>query len=386
MQTYQTDGANALASEPDSNNVVLPSQTIQEFIANNIIISDRQVEDNQIQPASLDLRLGAAAYRVRAGFLPGKGVRVMDRVEDLKMHEVSLVGEGGVLEKGAVYIIPLLESLNLPQDVQANASPKSSTGRLDILTRLITEEGTRFDTIPSGYQGRLYLEVTPLTFSVIARQGDTLNQIRFRKGQPNLSDEALQQLDNDRSLIYLDNDQAEAAYISDGVWLSVDLEGKSEDGIVGYRSRSSAPLLDLRNINHYSLEDFWEPIYRPQSGRVILDPESFYIMGSRERIQIPPEYSCEMVAYDTTAGELRVHYAGFFDPAFGCGANYEINGTTAVLEIRSHDVPFVIEHGQRICRMVYERMEERPNKLYGVDVKSNYAQQKLKLAKQFKMD
>ncbi|MAF30973.1 MAG: 2'-deoxycytidine 5'-triphosphate deaminase [Magnetococcales bacterium] len=364
---------------------VFPSQVFKKLQSMGLLRSDAPLEEGQIQPASMDLRLSDKAYRVRAGFLPGDGHTVMERMEELKMHEVD-ISESGVLEKGAVYIIPLMESLSLPKGVHGLASPKSTTGRLDILTRLICDNGTSFDQVPEGYEGRLYVEVSPITFSIIAHQGDKLNQLRLRKGVSVLSDESLVALDQQGALVYNNDQQPEKPMFCEGVWLSVDLEGKNGSNIVGYRARKNAPLVDLRNIAHYEIEEFWEPIFKPTSGRIILNPEDFYILASRECLRVPAEYSAEMMAYETQAGELRVHYAGFFDPGFGCDVGGEGGfGTTGVLEIRSHDVPFVLEHGQRICRMVYEKLSETPEKIYSQNIGSNYAGQTLKLAKQFKM-
>lgn len=361
---------------------VMPSQTLKKMISEKQISSEIPVEDGQVQPASLDLRLGTKAYRVQAGFLPSH-CKVMERVKDLLMHEVDLT-HSGVLERGAVYIIPLMESLNLPETIKGTASPKSSTGRLDIFTRLLTDNGSNFDKVIKGYEGGLYLEVSPMTFSIIARAGDKLCQVRFSEGQTVYSDDSLQTICETSPLVYVAGQPVEAD-IMNGVWLSVDLKGLNGSDIVGYRARRHAPLIDLSKIGYYPMEEFWEPIYRPKSGHIILNPEDFYIMASRECLRVPAEYSSEMMAYETTAGELRVHYAGFFDPGFGCGVDGQGGqGTTGVLEIRSHDVPFVLEHGQKICRMVYERLSEVPEKIYSTAIGSNYAGQSLKLAKQFK--
>ena len=364
---------------------VFSSQILESLISQGLLKSDEPIEAGQIQPASMDLRLGDKAYRVRAGFLPGEGNTVMSRMEELKMHEVD-ISESGVLEKGAMYIIPLMESLDLPTDIHGLASPKSTTGRLDILTRLICDDGTSFDQVPEGYTGRLYIEVSPITFSIIVHKGDKLNQLRLRKGHSVLTDAELVKLDQETSLVYNNDGQVESPMFCEGVWLSVDLDGKNGNEIVGYRARKNAPLVDLQKIAHYDIEEFWEPIYKPSSGKLILNPEDFYILASRECLRVPAQYSAEMMAYETQAGELRVHYAGFFDPGFGCDAGGEGGfGTTGVLEIRSHDVPFVLEHGQRICRMVYEKLSAVPEKIYSQNIGSNYAGQTLKLAKQFKM-
>ncbi|MFT7144387.1 MAG: dCTP deaminase [bacterium] len=373
-------------SEQEFGEGVLPSQDFERMISCGIIKADELVEDGQIQPASMDLRLGSVAYRVRAGFLPGNGNTVLSRMEELRMHQID-ISKSGVLERGAVYIIPLLESVDLPSDIEGIASPKSTTGRLDILTRLICDNGSSFDQVSEGYTGRLYVEVTPLTFSVIVHKGDKLNQLRLRKGHTVLNDAGLAELDKKTPLVYNDDKKAERPIFCEGVWLSVDLKGKNDNDIVGYRARKNAPLVDLQKIDYYEIEEFWEPIYKPTSGKLILNPEDFYILASRECIRVPGNYSSEMMAYETTAGELRVHYAGFFDPGFGCDVEGVGGfGTTGVLEIRSHDVPFVLEHGQRICRMVYEKLSAVPEKIYSQNIGSNYAGQSLKLAKQFKMD
>jgi len=364
---------------------VLSTQGMKALIETGGIQSTTAITEKQLQPASLDLRLGSAAYRVQAGFLPSNAT-VEEYISGLKMHEIDL-SNGGVLEKGAVYIVPLQESLNLDGNMSGVASPKSSTGRLDIFTRLLTDFGSLgFDKVKSGYKGGLYLEVSPMTFSIIAHTGDCLNQLRLRVGNTTFSDTDLRLLDETEPLVYLADSNNEKANISNGLWMSVDLEGKDDSGIIAYRAKHHAPLIDLKNIGHYAVSDFWEPIYKNPSNRLILNPEDFYIMASREHLRVPAEYSAEMMPYETTAGELRVHYAGFFDPGFGCTDDGSQQGTTGVLEIRSHDVPFVLEHGQRICRMVYERLTEVPDKIYSRGIGSNYAAQGLKLAKQFKQD
>lgn len=366
-------------------NGVLACQHLEAAVQNGLLKASAPILPEQIQPASLDLRLGPVAYRVRAGFMPGKNATVMQRINELKLHEVDLT-TAGVLERGAVYIIPLMEGVDLPDNMSAAASPKSTTGRLDLFTRLMTDYATNFDRVPTGHTGGLYLEVAPQTFGVIAHQGDRLIQLRLRQGESTLtSDEDLKTLNAEHPLVFA-GEEGITADIQDGLWLSMDLKGQKENDVVAFRAKRHAPLIDLRNVGHYGVEEFWEPIARPSSGRMILNPEDFYIMVSRERCVVPPGYSAEMVAYDHTAGELRVHYAGFFDPGFGCHSKGQPRGTQGVLEVRSHDVPFVLEHGQPICRLVYEKMAAQPNILYGTDLGSNYAaQQGPKLSKHFKM-
>lgn len=354
---------------------VLPSQTIETMLKTGEIIADRSPVEGQVQPASLDLRLGTVAYRVRASFLAGAGRSVSDRLEEFEMHRIDL-SDGAVLEKGCVYVVPLMESLALPGDVNAVANAKSSTGRLDLLTRTITDGGTEFDRIQSGYHGPLYAEICPRSFSVLVRPGMRLNQIRFRKGQSILSDADLSVL-HDRSPL-VDGE----AVIDDGLGFSVDLKPASGD-LVGYRAKPHTGVIDLDNIGHYDPAEYWEEVHS-KDGQIILDPGAFYILVSREAVHIPPAYAAEMAPYLAMVGEFRVHYAGFFDPGFGHDAAGG-SGSRGVLEVRCHEAPFVLEHGQVVGRLVYERMADVPEQLYGAGIASNYQGQGLKLSKHFKM-
>ncbi len=353
---------------------VLPSQALRVLIAKGAISAAIPITEAQIQPASIDLRLGTVAYRVRASFLAGQGRRVADRLTEFEMHRVDLTA-GAVLEKGCVYVIPLMESLALPAGVTAVANAKSSTGRLDLLTRTITDGGTEFDRIPEGYSGPLYAEVCPKSFSVLVRPGMRLNQIRFRDGQAVLDDATLARLHADQPLL------SGQAVISEGLGFSVDLR-PAEGDLVGYRAKPHTGVVDLDLIGHYPAAEFWEEIHTTE-GRIILDPGAFYILVSREAVTIPPDYAAEMAPYLAMVGEFRVHYAGFFDPGFG-HADAGGAGSRGVLEVRCHEAPFVLEHGQVVGRLVYERMSERPDTLYGQAIKSNYQGQGLKLAKQFR--
>ena len=360
---------------------ILPFQDICRLIDAARVSASAPIERAQVQPASLDLRLGAKAYRVRASFLPGEA-SVMSKIERLKMHEIDLTGPT-VLEKGCVYIVELMEELKLPHDISGKANPKSTTGRLDIFTRLITDGGTEFEGVREGYKGRLYLEVVPRTFSILVSQGTRLNQLRFVRGNPPPSDAKLGLLDQSEPLVYLEADGPQAAVIKDGLWISVDLEGAAANGVVGYRAKHHAPLVDLARIAYYDPLEFWEPIVRNGARNLVLNPDDFYILASRELIRVPPNYAASMVPYDPSVGEFRIHYAGFFDPGFGYGAN-DIAGTRAVLEVRSHDVPFLIEHGQDVGRLIYDRLLGAPDKIYGGNIGSSYQSQGLALAKQFK--
>ncbi len=352
---------------------VLADSQIREMIQTGGIAASSPILNEQIQPASLDLRLGDVAYRVRASFLPGNS-SVADRLKDLTMHKVPLTS-GAVLEKGCVYVVPLMERLHLPAGMTAAASAKSSIGRLDLMTRVITDQGIEFDRVPEGYSGPLYAELCPQSFSVVAQPGQLLNQIIFRQGKTLLSDEELQAI-HDRSPI-VDG----APVISDGLGFSVDLKPASGD-LVGYRAKRHTGVVDLSKLAHYDPAEYWEEV-RTSDGRIILDPGAFYILVSREAIAIPPDCAAEMAPYLAMVGEFRVHYAGFFDPGFGYDAAGGA-GSRGVLEVRCHEAPFVLEHGQVVGRLVYEKMSAVPDQLYGQEIASNYQGQGLKLSKHFR--
>lgn len=355
-------------------NGVIPNQHISGMIKNGAIAASPAVIPEQIQPASLDLRLGTVAYRVRASFLAGADKTVAERLDEFQMHQVNLT-DGAVLEKGCVYVVPLMESLALPDDVAAVANAKSSTGRLDLLTRTITDSGTEFDRIGPGYTGPLYAEICPRSFSVLVRPGMRLNQIRFGRGDAVLDDAALRDLHSETPLV--DGE----AVIDEGLGFSVDLRLPGTT-LVGYRAKPHTGVIDLDNIGYYTPADFWEDVHS-DNGQIILDPGAFYILVSREAVTIPPDYAAEMAPFLAMVGEFRVHYAGFFDPGFGY-ADAGGAGSRGVLEVRCHEAPFVLEHGQVVGRLVYERMAEPPTQLYGADLASNYQGQGLKLSKHFK--
>ncbi len=363
---------------------LIPSQGIEELIKNGHLVAPPEfpITDGQIQPASIDLRLGPVAYRVRASFLPGEQSTVRNRIEELFMHEIDL-SKPAVLEKGCVYIIPLLEELRLPALLSGKANPKSTTGRLDIFTRLITDYGKEFERVREGYKGKLYLEVVPKTFSILVRQGTKLNQLRFVRGAPPPSDATLDELHEKETLVYLDDDVPAEAMIDKGLWVSIDLEGGNNASVIGYRAKRHAPLINLDLVDYYDPADYWEPIRPPRTKSLILNPDDFYILISKEKVRVPPNYAAAMVAYDPSVGEFRIHYAGFFDPGFGYGSA-DIKGTKAVLEVRSHEVPFLLEDGQVVGRLIYERLLATPKKIYGTNIGSSYQCQDLSLSKQFK--
>ena len=372
---------------------VLSSQEILELIHKNVITSENGIEKDLIQPASIDLRLGIKAWRVPASFLPGKGNKVSSRLKDLAMHEFSLI-DGAVLECGCVYIVKLLENVSLTDNLTGIANPKSSTGRLDVFTRLIVDGAMEFEEVPAGYQGPLYAEISPRTFSVLVRTGSRLNQLRLKRGQSFTSDKEMEILQEHVGLVRYQDNVNLLDKIKNGVPLSVDLVG--ENGLIGYKARKHSMLIDIDKPNHYKRELFWEKItvedllyqggdYKNKNnqGSLILSPDAFYILASKEYVSVPSKYAAEMRAYDTKVGEFRAHYAGFFDPGFGL-TELGASKTKAVLEVRSHDVPFLIEQDQTVCRLVYEPMANVPSILYGeAGSSNNYQAQGLKLAKHF---
>ena len=356
---------------------ILNDAQIEALYRDGGISSQRALDDDQVQPASLDLRLGKIAWRVRASFLPGPDSLVQEKLDRFSLHKIDLT-EGAVLETGCVYIVPLLESFDLPDHISASANPKSSTGRLDIFTRVIADRAQQFDMVPAGYAGPLYLEVSPRTFPIVARTGSRLSQIRFRTGDAILTRDELIALHEAETLVAAEQPVIDAR----GIAMSIDLTG-DKTGLVGYRGKRHTGVVDVDVKAACEVLDYWEPIYNRGSKDIVLDPDEFYILVSREAVHVPPHHAAEMVPFDPLVGEFRVHYAGFFDPGFGHAAAGG-RGARAVLEVRSHEVPFILEHGQIVGRLVYERMLERPKALYGADLKSNYQAQGLKLSKHFK--
>ena len=356
----------------------------------------RAIEDRQIQPASLDLRLGKKAYRLISSFLPelsaiSSRLDVMDFYQsDLVMYEMDLTG-GAILEKGHVYLVPLLESLRLPSTIRARANPKSTTGRLDVFTRIVTDLNAGFDEIRAGYRGPLFLEVVPRSFAIKVRTGQSLNQIGSCGARPTASDATLQRLHRAGAPPLSQPVGSQAAAHQGVSHRSRTLPSHRSEGrrprrttVIGYRAKKNSHVIDLSKVGYYAAADFWEPLYRHRQDSLLLEPEEFYILASKERIRVPPDYAAEMVAYEAACGELRTHYAGFFDPGFGYGADGELKGTQVVLEVRPHDVPFLIHDGQTFFKVVYDRMLDVPDRLYGVGLGSSYQQQALTLSKHFK--
>jgi dCTP deaminase len=357
-------------------NGVFPSRYIERLAKGGAIIAP-EFDADQVQPASLDLRLGDVAYRIRASFLPGPDFTVADRIESLTLHELDL-RHGAVLERGCVYLVPLQESLHLPEKVSAGANPKSSTGRLDVFTRVIGDKARGFDTLPAGYSGKLYLEISPRTFPVRVGTGSRLSQMRFRVGETHLSVAEHRTLHSVETLVFDANEE-----VGQGVALSIDLKGEGRNGLIGFRSKRHTPVIDMDKKDSLDVLDYWEPLVNRGTEQFILDPDEFYILVSRESVHVPPNYAAEMVPFDPLVGEFRVHYAGFFDPGFGHSAAGG-TGSRAVLEVRSREVPFLLGHGQTIGRLIYERLAEPPDRLYGAGLGSNYQAQTLKLSKHFR--
>ncbi|HEV2732763.1 MAG TPA: 2'-deoxycytidine 5'-triphosphate deaminase [Terriglobales bacterium] len=368
---------------------ILPSQIIRSYIFGDTrrIISPAPIDDSQIQPASIDLRLGHEAFQVSASFLPGHAT-IGKKINDLLIRKIRL-DDSAVFEPRSVFIVPLIESLRLPSDVSGRANPKSTTGRLDIFTRLITETATEFESVPKGYSGPLYLEVVSRTFPVRVRTGMKLNQLRFIRGNPPTSDGRLAKLAEKVNLAYDDDESPIDPRIERGLSVSVDLQGNGSSIIAYKAKRGMHPIdldkaIDLDKVDWYNVGDFWEVVPTSVTRDHTLQPGDFYILASRERIRVPPTYAAEMVPFDPSFGEFRVHYAGFFDPGFGFGIEGEIPGTKAVLEVRAHELPILLEDGQLVGKLIYHKMAQTPDKVYGRSIGSSYQQQGLALSKQFK--
>ncbi len=370
---------------PSDGEGVLPRQHLLQAVEAGVIDAGNfKIPVSNVQPASLDLRLGEVAYRIRCSFLPDRHT-VERKVKDYIVDELDLHREGVVLETNRPYLIPLKERLALPGNVRGRCNPKSSTGRLDVFTRVITDESYRFDEIAPGYDGPLYLEVVPLSFATRIREDLTLNQLRLSIGRTELDDDDLRDFHRRQPLLYRGNEPVPAneLALADGMFLSLDLEG-DETGRVGYRARDNAPLLDLTRAESLDPDPYWEPVLHERGDRVVLTPRRFYLLMSNEAVSIPPTLASEMTAYDPTSGELRTHYAGFFDPGFGYDPDGAFLGSRAALEVRAHDVPFMVEHGQRVCKLTFERMLEVPTSLYGQGIGSSYQRQEETLSKHFR--
>ncbi len=364
---------------------VLPGQLLERAIRAGYIDAGRfNIPEANVQPASLDLRLGERALRIRCSFLPGEDP-VERKLKDYILDEVDLRGDGAMLEARCPYLIELKERLDLPAGLRGKANPKSSTGRIDVFTRVITDHSDRFDEVAPGYQGPLYLEVVPLSFAVRVKEDLTLNQLRLTMGRPGLSDDQVRQAHREAPILYRGGAPVptEELSLSHGLFLGLDLRGDAR-GQVGYSTRDSAPLLDLAAGAEVDPRPFWDPVFREEGDRLVLSPRRFYLLMSDEAVSIPPNLAAEMTAYDPTSGELRSHYAGFFDPGFGFDPTGGFKGSRAALEVRAHDVPFMVENGQAVCKLTFERMLEEPTALYGSGIGSSYQQQEETLSRYFR--
>ncbi len=363
---------------------ILPTRWLREAANDDVIFTERyKIPEANFQPATLDLRLGETAHRLRCSFLPDSS-SVMEKLADLGMEEIDL-RDGAILERNRPYLIPLIEEMRLPEYIQAKTNPRSSTGRLDIFTRVITDRSHKFDEIAAGYQGQLYLEVVSRSFTIKVQTGLSLNQLRLFKGDPRCQPREVRQLHREQPVVLDQRGQIEQLSEpgdDNSVNLGVDLIGQPNG--VGYRAKKNSNLLDLSQRDHYDPGDYWEPVVAEKTNRIVLEPEEFYLLTAAESVRVPPEYAVEMTAFDPSSGELRTHYAGFFDPGFGYGDNGKLAGVQPVMEVRAHDVPFMIEHGQKVCTLTYEKMLEAPDKLYGPKIGSSYQGAGLVLSGHFK--
>jgi dCTP deaminase len=364
---------------------ILPAQWLRKAVGQGIVLSDRSIPESSYQPASLDMRLGERAIRLRCSFLPGP-MTVAERLHEYAMGEVDL-RDGGILDRNRPYLIPLQERLDLPPSLRAKANPRSSTGRVDVFTRVITDRGFTFDDVRAGYAGPLYLEVVSRSFTVRVRTGTSLNQLRLVNGTARCTDAEIAGLHRETPLLFKDGVPMSdrEVVVSQGLFLSLDMRGH-DTGTVGFRAKKNSRLLDLGRAYGHDPEDYWEPVRNEDGTRAVLEPEEFYLLLSQEAVRIPPGYAAEMTAYDPTSGELRTHYAGFFDPGFGHSEEGPVVGSRAALEVRAHDVPFMVEHGQKVCKLAFERMVEAPDSLYGAGMGSAYQGQTVTLSRHFRRD
>ena len=361
---------------------ILPYQMIAELVRSRAIMAVPDIAAAQLQPASIDLRLGHQAYRVRASFLPGRNATMAEKIEQMDGLPPLDLGGGAVLEKGCVYVIPLMEHVKLPHDIMGIANPKSSTGRLDVLTRLITDQGTAFDKVPLGYEGKLYVEVAPNTFSVVVSAGSRLNQLRFQKGNPRLSKDVLSKLYESGQITRMEDGQKWPIQNDYLIPVTIDLRGAGRPGrTIGYRAKKHTEKINIDASGKYQADKFWDCLEYQSDETLILDPDEFYILATREEVGVPPNLAAEMIPYYPSSGEYRVHYAGFFDPGFGWQGR--AGGSRAVLEVRSY-LPFILEHGQIVGWLHYMPMAAAPDRVYGSTIQSNYQNQGLALSKHFR--
>ena len=362
-----------------------PSQFIKKMIASGEIIN---ADENNIQPAGVDLTISEEGYRMKGAFLPRKDESVRDIIKEESLYKIDL---NNPLEKNGIYLIKLNERLNLPENIFAFSSSRSSVGRVDLQTRLIVDGYSRFDSVPAGYKGELWLQVIPKSFLIKLNFKDRLNQIRFFNGEAKISGQEIEKIYSERKLLFDENlnfagsDEKISKDSSGGIIMNINLDGEKSGGIVGYKNLLIDCVLDFSKNNYYDPDDFFEPVYAPKNGKLILEKESFYIFSTKEYIRVPGDLASEMVAYDIYNGEFRSHYAGFFDPGFGYGKDGKIKGRQAVLEVRSYENNFIFRDDQPICRMNFEKLINPADFIYSEEIGSHYANQSgSKLSKHFK--
>jgi dCTP deaminase len=367
--------------EIDAQTGIYPAQWYQGAVQRGVIQSVEKIAPEQVQPASLDLRLGETAYLIDASFLPGRACTVQEKLDWLS-HEKIDITKGALLKRDHVYIIELQEALDLRKRMSGVGNAKSSTGRLDIFARLIADHAVAFDSVDEQYTGPLWVEVAPKSFDIVVKKGSRLVQLRIKTGSHRNSREELKRL-NEQVILVRGTGPREIN--SKGIDFSVDIIGDTVSKIIGFRAKKNAPEIDVDLVNHYDPDLYWEPVYRPSINGIVLKPDDFHILASKETIVVPNNYAADMIAYDTLVGEFRVHYAGFFDPGFGYSPHGD-RAARAVLEVRSHEVPFMIEDGQIVGTLAYERLTEESARPYGSGIGSSYQYQGLALSKQFKRD
>ena len=366
---------------------VLSHQTLLRIYGgvSPLITADTALCDDQIQMASIDLSLKGPVYGMRASGLPRRGETVRSRIDASAKtgYTFNLTGEDKLLSRRQTYIIPLNEGLKLPPGFAARFSPKSSTGRVDVLARILADGIPHFDSVPAeGYRGPLYLEVTPLSCDILLRSGQSLMQMRLRQGDSLVSANDLVTLQAEKGIVWGKDGKPIApeklSLAEHGLYMHVDLDRD----IVGFMARD--PILaelSFAKSDFYDPYDFWEPITRPKGGSIVLNPGRFYLLATKERVKVPSNICGDIAAYDASTGEFRTHYAGFFDPGFG-GSKPEERGTVGVMEVRGREIPFELQDNQPVCRMDFQWLDEVPNRLYGAG--NNYTGEQPSLGKFFR--
>ncbi len=360
----------AVGVERDGVHGTLPDEGIAALIEAEAIASGSGIDGTQVQPASLDLSLGEAAWWMPGSVLPLPGEPVEALLERFARCRLDL-SRPEVFVRGQVYVVRLDERLALPEGLAAYANGKSSIGRIDVQTRVLTDENPRYDKVPPGYRGPLYLEVIPKSFDIRVRAKDRLNQAIFYRDRRRLGAAALAEVHGRCPLVRAPGEGLAGFRRNSGLLLTLDLE----QPVVGWVAKRSLEPIDLAQVHFHDPSEYFDPIPKPRRGALFLSREAFYIFSTHERVVVPPELAAEMLPYDTSAGEFRAHYAGFFDPGFGWGAAGELGGTPAVLEVRPYEDDLLVRHRQPVCKMAFEQLTAAPRQLYGQG-QSHYAEQR----------